>query len=88
MQMVSRYPLPPLWPLARLTVALPLANPTPRPLVPLDLNIGAFLFNPALASLSAILPLSSASCHKAIPQHVRHNEKPNVAPSYVHLIQM
>ncbi len=28
--------------LARLTVALPLAKPTPRPLVPLDLNIGAF----------------------------------------------
>jgi hypothetical protein len=27
--------------LALFTVALPLANPTPRPLVPLDLNIGA-----------------------------------------------
>ncbi len=29
---------------ARLTVALPLAKPTPLPLVPLDRNIGAFLF--------------------------------------------
>jgi len=28
--------------LALFTVALPLANPTPRPLVPLDRNIGAF----------------------------------------------
>lgn len=35
-------PLGPLCPLALLTVALPLANPTPLPLVPLDLNIGAF----------------------------------------------
>ena len=33
---------PPLCPLALLTVALPLAKPTPLPLVPLDLNMGAF----------------------------------------------
>lgn len=36
-------PLGPLWPLALFTVARPLANPTPRPRVPLDRNIGAFL---------------------------------------------
>ena len=36
-------PLPPRWPLALLTVARPLARPTPRPLVPLDRNMGAFL---------------------------------------------
>lgn len=36
-------PLGPLCPLALFTVARPLANPTPRPRVPLDLNIGAFL---------------------------------------------
>ena len=35
--------LGPLCPLARLTVARPLAKPTPLPLCPLDLNIGAFL---------------------------------------------
>ncbi len=40
---VPPHPLPPLCPLALFTVALPLAKPTPRPLVPLDLNIGAFL---------------------------------------------
>lgn len=36
-------PLGPLCPLALFTVARPLANPTPRPRVPLDRNIGAFL---------------------------------------------
>lgn len=36
-------PLGPRWPLARLTVARPLANPTPRPRVPRERNIGAFL---------------------------------------------
>lgn len=36
-------PLGPLWPLARFTVARPLASPTPRPRVPLDRNMGAFL---------------------------------------------
>ena len=47
----SIHPLggPPRCPLALLTVALPLANPTPRPLVPLDLNIGAFLYTKPLA---------------------------------------
>ena len=33
----------PRWPRARLTVARPLARPTPRPRVPRDLNMGAFL---------------------------------------------
>ena len=33
----------PVLALARLTVARPRARPTPRPLVPLDLNMGAFL---------------------------------------------
>lgn len=36
-------PLGPLCPLARFTVALPLAIPTPRPRTPLERNIGAFL---------------------------------------------
>jgi len=45
----------PLCPLALLTVALPLANPTPRPLVPLDRNMGAFLLN--------IFPLVQASAY-------------------------
>ena len=41
------WPLPPLCcPLALFTVALPLANPTPRPLEVLDRNIGAFLSIP------------------------------------------
>lgn len=34
---------PPRWPRARFTVALPRARPTPRPRVPRDLNMGAFL---------------------------------------------
>jgi hypothetical protein len=40
---VQRPPGPPLEPLALLTVARPRARPTPRPRVPRDRNIGAFL---------------------------------------------
>jgi hypothetical protein len=44
MLFVPIYPRgPPLWPLALLTVARPLARPTPLPRTFLALNIGAFL---------------------------------------------
>ena len=54
---------PPRWPRARFTVALPLARPTPRPRVPRDLNIGAFL--PDKVSIDIILwgcPLLAHAC--------------------------
>lgn len=83
----SAHPLdgPPLCPRARFTVALPRANPTPRPLVPLDLNMGAFLSRIPSAPLVTIMGYPVA---KLIPQHIRHNEKPDVASPDVDLVQM
>ena len=76
---------PPLCPRARFTVALPRANPTPRPLVPLDLNIGAFLSHIP----SAVLPLTPGVAGAIlVPQHIRHDKKPHVAPPDVDLIEM
>ena len=57
-------PLGPLWPLALLTVALPLANPTPLPLVPLDLNMGAFLQSSASLLLFRRLELIATASPK------------------------
>lgn len=56
------HPLPPLCPLALFTVARPLAKPTPRPLVPLDLNIGAFL-----CPLPCQRRLDSNTSHSTLP---------------------
>lgn len=56
----SHYPLPPLCSLARFTVALPLAIPTPRPRVPLCLNMGAFLWIDLSARSSSHFALHSS----------------------------
>jgi hypothetical protein len=51
---------PPRCPRARLTVARPLASPTPRPRVPRDLNMGAFLSSQsANAQYSTVGPVST-----------------------------
>ena len=73
-QPLPRSPPPPRCPLARLTVALPLANPTPRPFEPLDLNIGAFLFRSAqlVWSFTSLPDLVSAA---------RNSWTTNVVPS-------
>ena len=44
-RLVQRPPPPRVLALALLTVARPRARPTPRPLVPLDRNMGAFLYS-------------------------------------------
>jgi hypothetical protein len=50
----------PRCPRARLTVARPLARPTPRPRVPRDLNMGAFLSSQlAHARYSKTIPIST-----------------------------
>lgn len=76
------HPLLPLPALALFTVARPLAKPTPLPLVPLDLNIGAFL-----ARVSA-QDVYYAKSRRDAPQHIRHNEEPDMTASNVDLIQV
>lgn len=76
-------PPPPRCPRALLTVALPLANPTPRPRVLRALNMGAFLYN-----LSAFFGHSAGSHALNPPEHIRHNEQTHVRPSNVDPVQM
>jgi hypothetical protein len=73
---------PPLWPLALLTVARPLARPTPLPRTFLALNMGAFLlWTCQRSSFLAQLPFHQ-------PQHVRNDKVSDVRSSDVDLIQM
>lgn len=79
--MVQRPPPPPrVLALALLTVALPRARPTPRPLVPLDRNMGAFLTSVSTPPCTAKPTI--------IPQHVWNNEVSDMAAPNVHLFQM
>jgi hypothetical protein len=73
-------PAPRVLALALFTVARPRARPTPRPRVPLDRNMGAFLFT--FSTLRAVWP----SC--IIPQHIWHNEVPDMAAPNIDLLQM
>nr|POE85087.1 phosphatidylglycerophosphatase gep4, mitochondrial [Quercus suber] len=72
-------------PLARLTVARPLAKPTPRPRDAFERNMGAFL-----PQRSSQLHLNDRRIppERFSPQHVRHNEYPDVAAADVHTIQV
>jgi hypothetical protein len=73
-------PRPPVVALALMTVARPRARPTPRPRVPLDRNIGAFL--------QRISACSESLTRISLPQHVRNNEVPYVTASDVDLLKM
>jgi hypothetical protein len=84
------YPLGPLDPLALLTVALPLAIPTPRPFWPRDLNIGAFLQEKrsAFVNNATFDEYKEGMRNGEIPQHIWHDKEPHMAPSNVNLIEM
>jgi len=79
---VLSHPRPPplVLALALLTVARPRARPTPRPLVPRDRNMGAFLESVSL----------SVTVFKrvAVPQHIWHDEVPDVTSTNVDLFEM
>jgi hypothetical protein len=72
----------PRWPRARLTVALPRARPTPRPRVPRDLNIGAFLREDR--QHLSLLPEAQPSS----PQHIRNDKQAHVRATNVHAVQV
>ena len=78
--MLQRPPPPRVLALALLTVALPRARPTPRPLVPLDRNMGAFL---AIVSDNLLI-----SRHGTLPQHVRYDKVSHMASPNVYLLEM
>jgi hypothetical protein len=78
--LVQRPPPPRVLALALLTVALPRARPTPRPRVPLDRNMGAFLY------FVSATPLRTVQC--ILPQHVWDNEVPHMASTNVNLFKM
>lgn len=78
-----RPPPPPLPPaLALLTVARPLARPTPRPRAFRLLNIGAFL-----SPRQQVVVYGVAGTGR-LPQHIRNNEEAHVAAANVDLFQM
>lgn len=59
----------PRWPRARLTVARPLARPTPRPRVPRDLNMGAFL-----CKIRQRLSIFLLAAFHFVPQHIGNDK--------------